>query len=181
MSTGLHPWHVNNFSSQALLYRLKLNCENKRVIAIGEIGLDKHVGNYEKQESYFGIQLAFAATFHYPVILHQVKSVEGIGSMTRDFKEPIILHGFTQHLSVWEQLNKNGKTYISLGSNVMNPSTKLLQTIQEIPLDNLFIETDAASVLVQTVYEKIAQIKKMETGALQIAISRNFERVFNRI
>ncbi len=178
LSTGLHPWHVASISAKELMSRLEKNCNNKQVKAIGEIGLDKFATDYERQKSYFDMQINFAAQRHYPVILHQVKSVEGVGSVIKDFHEPIILHGFNGHVSVWEQLNRNGKTYISVGSNCLNPSAKLLQTLKDIPLKNLFLETDNAAVLVQTVYEKIAGIREIETSKLMEEMATNFKSVF---
>jgi TatD DNase family protein len=165
-------------SAKELMNRLEKNCKNQQVKAIGEIGLDKFATDYERQKSYFDMQINFAAQGHYPVILHQVKSVEGVGSVTKDFNEPIILHGFNGHISVWEQLNIKGKTYISIGSNCLNPSTKLLQTLKEIPINNLFLETDNAAVLVQTVYEKIASIRQIETSILMEEMAINFKSVF---
>jgi len=179
LSTGLHPWHVSRFSTEDLLHNLRTNCKNKQVKAIGEIGLDKYAADYEIQKKYFELQVTFAAQQNFPIIIHQVKSVEGIELITKDFYEPIILHGFNGHLSVWEQLNKNGNTYISIGSNSINPSSKLLQAIQEIPLEKLFIETDNASVLVQTVYKKIADIRGITLQELVEAIAVNFNKVFN--
>ena len=178
LSTGIHPWHVAGISTKELMIRLEKNCNNMQVKAIGEIGLDKYANDYEKQLVYFELQLDFAAQFHYPVILHQVKSVEGVGSVIKNFHEPIILHGFNSHISVWEQLNSNGKTYISVGSNCLNPSAKLLQTLKDIPLKNLFLETDNAAVLVQTVYEKIASIREIETSKLMEEMATNFKSVF---
>jgi len=50
--------------------------------------------------------------------------------------------------------------------------------LKDIPLKNLFLETDNAAVLVQTVYEKIASIREIETSKLMEEMATNFKSVF---
>jgi TatD DNase family protein len=178
LSSGLHPWFVNQFNLEEISLILKSNIKHKTIAAIGEIGLDKFAQNYEKQKLVFGHQLKIASDAKLPIILHTVKSVEDTYHYIKNFKEPIILHGFTGNHSVFQQLNVSGKTYASFGLNLIKPNSKVLDLVQTIPLKNVFFETDNASIKINEIYEAFATMRAISLDDLKKIIEGNFRKVF---
>ena len=75
---GIHPCFVAKTSADALkiLEKTILRClSDNRFIGIGEIGLDFHIEDFdkEKMESFFHAQLSLAEKYRLPVILHARK------------------------------------------------------------------------------------------------------------
>ena len=68
---GIHPEEVNNYSEEDLV-ELENNINNKKVVAIGEIGLDYHYDkeSKDKQIELFEKQLKLAEKYNKPVIIH---------------------------------------------------------------------------------------------------------------
>lgn len=180
LSTGLHPWFVSDFKEDTLISRLNENILDSRVIAIGEIGLDSTKPNFSKQKELFKVQLEFAEKNNLPIIVHLVKSVQDFIPIIKSYKDELILHGFKDGIEMWKQLNPNGNTNVSIGKHVFTKSKKLRRLIEQIPKENLFIETDQSKYSVQSIYEEISKIRGISIEELEKQISQNFKRVFNK-
>ncbi|MCF8253531.1 MAG: TatD family hydrolase [Bacteroidia bacterium] len=178
LSSGLHPWFVNQYNLEEISMVLESNISQKSIAAIGEIGLDKVAPNYEKQKLAFEHQLKIASEAKLPVVLHIVKAVDDTYQYIKNFKEPIILHGFNGNLAVFQQLNVSGKTYASFGLNLKKPSTKLLDLVQTIPLKNVLFETDNSSAKINEIYEAFAGIRGISLVELKLIVEENFRLVF---
>jgi TatD DNase family protein len=177
-STGLHPWHATKYDRQTIIQKLETNCSNKLCLAIGEIGLDKNYPNLPAQLDAFKIQVEYAEAAKLPIIIHEVKSLQSIQEILKNFCEPIIMHGYTKHIEAWEQLNVNNNTYISLGKQSLRPSKKLIETIEKIPLNRMFLETDQLAISIEQIYQQIAIIRSEPIAQLQSQIWQNFKVVF---
>jgi len=115
--------------------------------AIGEIGLDKHRGApAAAQISLFEAQLGLAKQLELPVVLHQV-------GMQREFLETLrrvglpyqggVLHGFSGDVS-WANTVLRLGLLLGVGAGIVHPArARLRQTVAQLPLDRLLIETDA--------------------------------------
>jgi TatD DNase family protein len=180
LSTGLHPWFVRDFSEVALISVLNENILDTRVIAIGEIGLDSTKPNFSKQKELFKVQLDFAEKNNLPIIVHLVKSAQDFIPIIKPFKCELILHGFKDGIEMWKQLNPNGKTNVSIGKHVFTKSKKLTGLIEQIPKENLFIETDQSKYSIMSIYEEISKIRGISVEELEYQICQNFRRVFKK-
>ena len=72
-SAGIHPSECMRFPSLGdEIERLRLLCREKKVVAIGEIGLDYHYDFSEKdvQKRFFEAQMQLAEELDMPVIIH---------------------------------------------------------------------------------------------------------------
>lgn len=177
-STGLHPWQATKFDRQTIIQKLEKNSSNKLCLAIGEIGLDKNYPNFSAQLEAFKIQVEFARAAKLPIIIHEVKTLQFIYEVLKNFHEPIILHGFNRHFDTWKQLNINNNTYISLGQQSLRPSKKLIETIEKIPANRMFLETDQLAISIKQIYQQIAIIRSEPIAQLQSQIWQNFKVVF---
>ena len=66
---------------------------------------------------------------------------------------------------------------MSFGAEIIN-NKKLQVVFLELPLASILLETDSSLVEITAVYQKVAEIKKIEVAALQKEIKQNFKNIF---
>jgi len=176
-SVGLYPWHIGE-NADALLKEIEKLSTCGNVVAIGETGLDKlSETDFTKQTEVFNAQIRIAEKAQKPLIIHCVKAYQEVFSIKKELQVnvPMIFHGFRRKPELAEQiLHQNG--YISVGAN----AEYIPETIQKIPLNRLFIETDESNVDISEIYKKIAGIKNISVEKLAQQIQSNFETVFQQ-
>jgi TatD DNase family protein len=71
--------------------------------------------------------------------------------------------------------------YVSIGTAIIYDQ-KLQQSIEKIPLEKLFLETDDdISKSIREVYESVASLKNISINELQEQILKNFALVFRKV
>ena len=137
-SAGIHPYYKKS-SEHDLELLIKL-CDEKQIIAIGEIGLDKRNDNFEWQKKILLPQLDLAKNYHLPVIFHVVKNYYELYKIlknnfpgTRGF-----IHGFNSSKEVFDNFSKFD---LGFSLNLHQPGTDVLKNI--IKRGFYFFETDA--------------------------------------
>ncbi len=182
-SIGLHPWHVNTKKYTSDISIVKAASENSRVIAIGEIGLDKKIDiSYIDQLHVFEQQLDIAENLNKPVIIHCVKAYDDILSIRKKSNRsiPWIFHWFNASQQIAEEILKyNG--YLSFGIMLFKENSKAFKVFQQMPLNKLFLETDDAGVTILEAYDKAAKTRNISIGALSDQILDNFKTCFGNI
>lgn len=94
LSVGIHPWNAAGAGEDAWL-RLEKWLDDPRVIAVGEVGLDKLRGpGADVQEPVFIRQAEIAARRGLPVIIHCVRYADRILNLRKKFDNQWIWHGF---------------------------------------------------------------------------------------
>jgi TatD DNase family protein len=175
-SFGIHPWDSDRWKSR--LNEMNQILAEKGCLAVGEIGLDKLKGpELSVQVAVFKQQIVLSEQLNLPVILHCVKSWNEIKSIKRELKpkQAWIYHGFNK-ANLIEDVLKEG-IYISIGDAILNSPT--LQTVlKNIPLDRLFLETDAAACSIEAIYVKVSELKNIPLSQLQSQLEENFKNVF---
>jgi TatD DNase family protein len=179
-SVGLHPWHVNELDWEKQVELVGTSARNKKVVAVGEAGLDKTVDNsYEIQQLAFQAQLAAAESLQKPLILHCVRSYSELLAFRKksDLSLPWIFHWFNadEHIAT-ELIRKN--CYLSFGHMLFNEQSKAFRVFKTVNLERVFFETDDAGYSIQQVYEKAAAIRNTKTADLKTQILDNFGRCF---
>lgn len=108
-SIGIHPLYIENNSFDDLY-----NLINKKVVAIGEIGLDSKDTNYYKQKEYFVRQIFIANELKLPVIIHTDNNEEIINIFKKGIK-PLygcVFHCFKPDLQSLKYIIDNGIIYL---------------------------------------------------------------------
>jgi TatD DNase family protein len=180
LSSGLHPWLVNNISEVEMVRRLENNILTKKIVAIGEIGLDKFYPNFQKQQHYFDKQLALAEEHQLPVILHLVRALDEADALLRNFNGPVILHGFNGNSKVWEQLNRKGNVYASFGASVFNQSKKAAENLMAVDPQRILAETDSSAYNIQSIYKAISDLRVEPIDGTIALINANAQRIFGK-
>ncbi len=172
-TVGLHPSHVTSphldeqegsvHEHDVDPIKLKtLAQSSKKVVAIGEAGLDFYrlddhadsAAAKQGQERVFRVHLAVARECDLPVVVHCRDGLTRLAEIFQDmwnegWKPRAIVHSFT---GTWQE----AKPLIDLGFMIavngiatfplrkgQDPSTAIDQTIKNIPLSQLLVETDA--------------------------------------
>ena len=181
-SAGIHPWHIENIDILNELSILELMIKAKTIIAIGEIGLDKaYKTDFKKQIEVFRLQLDLATKYKMPIIIHCVRAYNEVFEILADNKHSIkgVFHGFNSSKVMAIQLCSKGY-YLSIGSSFLNPKSKLKSFIDQIPLENLFFETDDSDISVSTLYSEYCKLTTISEEKLRRKINSNFIIVSNK-
>ena len=173
-SVGIHPWELTEANADALWEVLQKAVEDKRVVAIGECGIDKLKGpSLDLQIALFKKEALLAEAHSIPLVIHCVKAFNELIRLKKEIKplQPWIIHGFRGKLSLANDCIRHG-FYLSIGTHFQEDALKA------IPSDRLFIETDEADKSIEDIYQNIAQVRDMELEELKECINMNAEEVF---
>ncbi len=178
-STGLHPWFADQLSTSALTQALNLMADSQNLVAFGESGLDKVCKiPMRLQMDVFEIHLKFAQERNKPLIIHCVKAWEELLEISDKYQIVKILHGYNGAPELTERLVKKEFCF-SIGHPIQNPSSKINSSLNLIPVNSLFCETDVAEIYIQTIYTAVARSKGIEVEDLRNGIFDNFQKIRN--
>src|SRR3989339_983113 len=197
-AAGIHPHELEN----ADLKKVPPMLELKKVVALGEIGLDYHylrAGHEEnekkRQQEFFRAQLKMSKDAGLPVIIH---CREAWDDTLKIVAEGNIGRGVFHCFSGGEnELNKCLELgfYISFAGPITYPKAADLRKIVEItPLDRMLIETDCPYLapqqhrgkrnepaFIKHTAEKVAEIRKISLEEVSQITFRNACRIFNLV
>lgn len=146
-SIGVHPHDVENMSKDDI-NELKSLASNKKVVAIGEIGLDYYYENSPKeaQKLWFREQINLAKQVQLPIIVHTREASKDTFDIIQDTKAYElggVIHCFSGSKEMALKYVDFGY-YIGVGGVVTYKNAKkLIEVVQAIPLKNILIETDS--------------------------------------
>lgn len=180
-SAGLHPWYLTKENVAAELKQLNLALQQNNVLALGECGLDKVCKtDYTLQQACFSQQVLLANEYRKPLIIHCVKAFDDVLHILKESGNsvPVIFHGYHKSRELAMQLIYAGH-YLSFGKHLKQPGVAAV--FHSIPLEHVFLETDAADVPIDEIYEQAAAIKQVAQHQLQQQLALNVEQVFGKI
>ncbi len=190
-SLGFHPLNGGSFSSQTIERYRNLIRQYKRIIAIGEIGLDyKSSLSFKEQKDIFEAFINLSKEFDLPVVIHNRWNDDGIlGILNEYFSDytKIIFHCFSQDISFLRRIiDRDGNVSFSL--NVLRNKTNIKETLRYVPLDKLLLETDSPYMKVygeystpldiKKVYNYTAETKNISLEKLEEEVYCNAQRLF---
>jgi TatD DNase family protein len=142
---GIHPLYVTQ-ASEADLAVLRDWLVNEKPVAVGEIGLDFFVPDFDpaRQGFFFVEQLKLAREFELPVLLHVRRSVDAILKELRRIRLPGgIAHAFNGSRQQAEEFIKLGFKLGFGGAMTYSGSTRIRELAATLPLTSIVLETDA--------------------------------------
>lgn len=195
-AVGFHP-HDSKYMKEEYLDIFKEMAGNKKVIAIGEIGLDYYYDNSDRdvQRKWFREQIRLAKELDLPYIVHNRDAHEDVlRIMKEEHYEGArgILHCYSGSAELSREFIKLG-FYISLGGPVTFKNARVPKLVaKEVPFDKLLIETDSPYLTpepyrgkrnepkyVKYVAEEIAKIRNVSLDEVAEKTRENFNRLFN--
>lgn len=143
-AVGVHPHEAENMQDSDLDY-LKELTGNKKIQAIGEIGLDYYYDHSPRdaQKARFRDQLQLARELALPVIIHDRDAHEDCLNILRDFTDlKVVYHCYSGSLEYAKILIDLG-FYLSFTGALTFKNAKAAPAVVEwMPLDRIMIETD---------------------------------------
>tara|TARA_B100000212_G_C27318651_1_gene509074 strand:+ start:127 stop:924 length:798 start_codon:yes stop_codon:yes gene_type:complete len=196
-SVGLHPLDANqwNTNSKSLLYEAIKN--DKRIVAIGEMGLDLFKNNnLEEQVEALLPQMEIAFECNLPVIIHCRDAAKEMISICKDLKKRNICPKGVLHC--WSGTIDEMKEFLDLGffisfSGIVTfpKAIETHQCAKFVPNDRYLIETDSPFLapvpyrgkrnepsFVESVAKSIASIRSSELEVIAKETSENAEKLF---
>ncbi len=144
-SAGVHPHDAADFSDDIYI-KLKELSKKRKVVAIGETGLDYYYDNSprEAQKEVFGKHLQLSKETGLPVIIHSREAEQDTMRILRESDIGNgVLHCFSGNMEMAEEVMSMG-LYISIAGPVTFKKSKQLKEIaRSIPDDYLLVETDS--------------------------------------
>jgi TatD DNase family protein len=144
-TVGVHPHHAKDWQDTHL-DQLKKWTEHKKVVGIGEIGLDYHYMHSPKkeQQEVFRTQLTLAKELDLPITVHSREAIEDTWNIISDIKpQKLVLHCCCELFADVKRFLEQGYFLSFTGIATYPKSIEIRETIKHCPLDQLMIETDA--------------------------------------
>ncbi|MBM3700390.1 MAG: TatD family deoxyribonuclease [Actinobacteria bacterium] len=146
-SVGVHPHDAETFDKRTLSELEKLVKGNKKVIAIGETGFDyyRNLSPKNDQENAFISQIELALKYNLPVIVHDREAHSDTLKILKSCTGSLnaVIHCFSGSTDFALKCLEMG-FFISFTGVITFPNAKeLVQTVKEVPIERLFLETDA--------------------------------------
>ena len=192
---GIHPHEAKNFkiSKNEIIKKVS---SNKKIIGVGETGLDFYYNNSSKTEQInsFLNHINAAIELDVPLIIHSRNAETEILNILFEFvnsKLKILMHCFTGSETFANNLLKFNSYFSASGIITFKNSTDLQNTFKTIPLDRLLIETDSPFLspdpfrgkrnepsFIIHILKKLASIKQIDTNKLDTITTNNFNKLF---
>ena len=192
-TVGISP---NDLDSQIDLEKIESLAQDKKVVAIGEIGLDYYWNkeNKDLQKDIFVKQIEIANKMDLPISIHTREAVYDTLEVLKNrikVKNTGIFHCCPLNIELIKEAVKLG-FYISFSGNVTFKNSKNAnKCIEAVPIDKLLIETDSPymtpepyrgkrnnSIYVKLVAQKIAEVRNMELEDIAKITLENGKKVY---
>jgi len=200
-SVGIHPHDAQDFNEGTIKELESLIMQNKKIVAIGETGFDyfRNLSPKDAQKKAFISQIELALKHRLPLVLHDRDAHEDMlgilqhysdNGNNKDFRA--VIHCFSADRRFALDCLEMG-LFISFTGVITFPNaTELVNTVREVPIDRMFLETDAPFLapqakrglenypgFVKYIAGKIAEIKRLPLEVVARSTSKNAENFFN--
>jgi len=194
-SIGTHPHNAKKFDikKQLVLYEsLKLT---KRLVALGEIGLDFYYNFSDKNQQIkcFETQLTFAKENSLPVIIHSRQSNDMVLDILKSYKiTKGVFHCFSGNVFEMHQVVNLGLKIGITGIITFSDSEILRNVVSSVPEKSLVVETDCpylspnpvrgktnSPLNLKYIIDEIAKTRKTEVAKMEFVLDTNSRNLFN--
>ena len=143
---GLHPTSIGADWENELE---KLHgYADRKIYAIGEIGMDCYWSKefIKEQQTALKLQLELADKISLPVIIHSRESTELIINVLKECRHLQlrgVFHAYSGSAETFHELEKLGDWYIGIGGVLTYKKASIAETVKNIPLERILLETDS--------------------------------------
>ncbi len=158
----------------------------RKVVGIGEIGLDKTFPFYDIQKTVFAAQLSMAYMNDLPAVIHTRRAFDDTFDALRKAKtEKAMFHGFSGSTETAKRI-LSGEFFIGIGHIVLlKNSVKIKEALKYIPLDRIILETDGKAIAQGegklSSSEMILNIAKIVSGIKDISTDNMLDASYNNL
>ena len=190
---GFHPTELKDIKEEDYIF-LEDNIKNNKIVAIGEIGLDYHYEDTDRelQKKHFIRQLKLAQKYNLPIIVHSRDSIQDTYNILREYPVKGVLHCYSGSLEMAREFIKLGY-FISVGGIVTFKNAKnIIEVIKDIDLSYIMLETDSPyltpepfrknknePMYIPVIANKIAEIKDVSVDMVRDVTTSNALGLFD--
>ena len=193
IAIGVGPEAVNNYT-ELDIKEIESYIKNKKVVAIGEIGLDYYwtKDNKDKQIKVFKDMLFLAEKYKLPVIVHSRDSIQDTYDIIKQYKVKGIMHCYSGSVEMAKEFIKLGFLIGIGGVITFKNAIKLVEVLKAIDIKNISLETDSPYLSPEPyrgkknepkniieIVKKIAEIKSLDVNEIIAATALNVSRMFD--
>ena len=177
-AVGVHPSNASEYNAQTEAF-IRSVANNKKIVAIGEIGLDYYRGTEQKelQKSVFISQLKLANEFNLPVVIHIRDAYGDALTILKEHKHLLnnsgVLHCYGGSLEYAEEVLKLGLYFGFDGPITFKNSNTAEKVLKHLPIDRVLIETDSPYLTPHPYRGKINEPKYVGLVAQKMAETFN--------
>lgn len=194
-AVGFHPSEADKMTDSDFDLLIKM-AQHKKVVAIGEIGLDYYYGKdtEEIQKRRFFEQIEMAKAVNLPFQVHNRNSTRDCLNILREANigdRRGMMHCFSESRETAREMLNLGMKISVGGTLTFKNNVKTVEVVKYVPIEELMIETDSpylapvpyrgkrnSSLYIHAVAEKIAELKGMETGEVIEITEKNAMEFF---
>lgn len=173
---GFHPTQLDDFKEEDFLW-LEENISNKKIVGIGEIGLDYHYDNTdkEKQKYVFKRQLDIAGRYNKPIVIHTRDAICDTYNILKKYDLRGSIHSFGGSVEMAREFIKLG-FMIGVGGIVTFKNAKTIkEVVKKIDLSYILLETDSPYLTPEPYRGKVNSPKYIPLIAKEISLIKNVE------
>lgn len=193
-AVGIHPDEAGDLNEESFA-RMKELFRRDKVAAVGEIGLDYYWDNesHTIQKKWFIRQLELARELKLPVLIHSREAAADTMEIMKEHGQGLkgVIHCYSYSREMAKEYVKMG-FYIGVGGVVtFKNARKLKETVEEIPLEAIVLETDCPylapvpyrgkrndSSYIRYVAEEIGRLKGIPYEEVTAQTEENAKRLY---
>jgi TatD DNase family protein len=196
---GIHPHDAKEVTAVEL-EKITSRASLKKMVAVGEIGLDYHYNNSppDIQKKVFEQQLQIASDQDLPVVIHTRDADEDTKAILKNFsahlKRKGVVHSFTSSIELAQFVLSEG-FYLGFNGIITFKKAENVQEVVKItPPERILFETDSpfltpvphrgkenAPYYLPFIAAKIAELKSLDVEALKIQVYENSLNCFHKL
>lgn len=192
---GVFPQEVQKWNDKTPEKIISLAKNNKKVVGIGEIGLDYYwdTSFVELQKEVFIKQIEIANELNLPIAVHDREAHKDTFDIITKYNKGsgVLLHCFSGSVEFAKECVKAG-FYLALGGVVTFKNAKKMKEVAiDMPLERLMLETDAPYLTpvphrgktnepkyIPLIAQEIADLRGIDIGEVAKKTTENAEKVF---
>lgn len=192
---GIHPSEAKTYNDEVEQTIIE-NCKHKKVIAIGECGLDYYWDKSfnDLQKEVFKKQIRLANELEKTLIVHDREAhLDSITLLKENVSKntPVVMHCFSGSYEFGMECVKEGYFLAFGGVSTFKNAKKVHEVIEKMPLEFMLLETDSPYLTpepfrgkenqpayLKYVVEKISQLRGIPTEEVEEITTQNAKRAF---
>lgn len=195
IAVGFHPSDLYDMKETDWNELIEL-VRDERVIAVGEIGLDYHWDDVDKETQRKALikQIELANKINKPIIIHMREATKDTMEILKAHKKVAgIMHCYSGSLETALEAIQMGM-YISVGGPLTFKNARgIPEVMAQLPLDRIFVETDCPyltphpfrgkrnePMYITYTLQRLAEVKNMEESMIMKQMEQNYKQLFQR-
>ena len=193
-AVGSHPDAADEVNAAVIEEYRRICAENKKIKAIGEIGLDYHYEDIPRQlqQQAFRMQMALAQELNLPAIVHERDAhADGMAIVEEFPTVGGVFHCYSGSLEMAKWLIDRGWYIGFTGVLTFKNARKALEVAEHIPLDRIVLETDCPYMAPEPfrgkrnhpgylyrMAERLAQLRGLSVEEIHHITTENGQRLY---